>query len=62
MTWSYVVTFEFQNDPPITERGTVEGSTLSTATNRAVRAARKQAGSIRPAGVVVVVERAKQAV
>jgi hypothetical protein len=62
MTWTYVVTFEFQNDPPITFRGTVDGGTLSTATNRAVRAARRQAGVIRPAGVVALVERAKQAV
>jgi hypothetical protein len=62
MTWAYVVTFEFQSEPPVTFRGTVDGGTLSTATNRAVRAARKQAGVIRPAGVVVLVERAKQAI
>lgn len=61
MTVNYAVTFEFDTRPPITHRGTVDGSSGATCVARAARIAQK---ALRPVGwtslVVVLLERVQE--
>lgn len=58
MTVRYAVTFEFIARPPVTHRGTVEGTAAATCVARATRLAQK---ALRPVGwssvVCVLLER-----
>ena len=58
MTVKYAVTFEFDERPPVTHRGAVEGTQVNVCVSRATRAAQ---AALRPKGwssvVVVLLER-----
>jgi hypothetical protein len=57
MTVAYIVTFEFDTQPPLTYRGTVSASGMPTCVARAARAAKLQAGRQAWRSVVVHIER-----
>ena len=59
-TWEYAVTFEFENDPPITLRGTVEAELRHTAASRAVYEAGKTRPRTKPASLVVLLQEGVQ--
>jgi hypothetical protein len=54
MTVEYAVTFEFEEQPPITHRGTIAGSTAVTVAKRALQSAMKAHPGLRWSSLVVV--------
>lgn len=54
MTVEYAVTFEFDQQPPITHRGTVTGGKATTVVARATRAAVTAHPGLRWTSLVVV--------
>ena len=53
-TWKYAVTYEFTEQAPVTVRGEIAASALSTAALRACKAAKKTRPGTRPASIVIV--------
>lgn len=60
MKWEYYLTFERINDPPVTVRGIVEGSTFATAAQRAVKDARKKTKRVRADSISMVIQRPEE--
>lgn len=54
MTVEYAVTFEFEQQPPITHRGTVTATEAGTCSARAVKEAMKVHKGLRWSSLVVV--------
>jgi hypothetical protein len=57
MTFRYSVTFEFVNRQPVTHKGELVCKAVHTASQRAVKAAKKALSPIRWCSVVCVLER-----
>jgi hypothetical protein len=57
MDWNYILTFERQNDPPVTVRGTVQGTSFATAAQRSIKAARKESSRVRADSIALIIER-----
>ena len=58
MTWKCIVTFEFNNDAPVTWRGDIDARTRRTACFRAIKAAEKANPRIKAQSCVVIAEKA----
>lgn len=56
--WDYTVTFEFEEAPPLTERGQVAAGSLHVACSRAIKEAKKARPRLHPASVVILVQKA----
>ena len=56
MVFTVSVTFEFENDPPLTRRGPITATSAHTAASRAIREARLEWKRRKPTSIVVVVE------
>jgi hypothetical protein len=57
MKCSYSITFEFQLEPPITEKGISKGSSLRTIVARAVDDATTKNPNVHWTSVVVLIQR-----
>lgn len=55
--WDFAVTFEFDTDPPVTERGQVGAGTLQVACYRAIKAAKKARPRTKASSVVILVQK-----
>lgn len=56
MTFTITVTFEFENDAPLTRRTEIAATSVHTAMSRAVREARQAWKRRKPSSVVCVAE------
>lgn len=58
MTFTVSVTFEFDNDAPLTRKGPITATSAHTAASRAIREARREWKRRKPTSIVVVLEQA----
>lgn len=57
MKVKYAVTFEFEERPPVTHRGTVEASAEATCASRGIKLAKRALRPVNWTSVVVFLER-----